>query len=272
MLTRCPQCQTCFRVTAEQLKLRQGQVRCGECCAVFSALDSLADEAPIVVQTPVEIVEVDTRHTQDGAEGIVANSIEVAANEITESEPEPEVVSEPETEKVAELEAEAWAPVPAPPPPPRRWPWVIGILLLLLTGTGQLTYLYRTELAVLMPELRPTLVAGCDLLDCTLPRPRKPEMVGIETSDIAPEGSGLLLTATLKNLAPFAQDYPHLELTLTDTQDEALVRKVLPPAEYLLADPPVDAGFAPQGEVAIKLSFDTSGVSAVGYRLYLFYP
>ncbi len=149
---------------------------------------------------------------------------------------------------------------------------MIGILLLLFTGAGQLTYLYRTELAVLMPELRPTLVAGCDLLDCTLTRPRKLEMVGIETSDLAPEGSGLLLTATLKNRAPFAQDYPHLELTLTDTQDEALVRKVLSPADYLSAERPVDAGFSAQGEVAVKMSFAAPGVPAVGYRLYLFYP
>ena len=45
MLTRCPHCQTAFRVTSEQLKLRQGQVRCGECRGVFNALESLADEA-----------------------------------------------------------------------------------------------------------------------------------------------------------------------------------------------------------------------------------
>jgi hypothetical protein len=147
-----------------------------------------------------------------------------------------------------------------------------GILLLLFVGAGQLTYLFRTELAVLMPELRPTLSAGCELLGCTLPRPRKPEMVGIETSDLAPEGSGLLLTATLQNRAPFTQDYPHLELTLTDTQDEALIRKVLIPADYLPADQSVDAGFAARSEVAVKLSFEASGVPAVGYRLYLFYP
>jgi len=199
-----------------------------------------------------------------------------------ESEPEPEPIAEPEPasepepepEKPAEPEATAkeWEPVPAAPALPPRWPWVIGMLVLLIVGAGQLAYIFRTELAVVAPELRPALVAGCDLLGCTLPRPLKPELVGIETSDLAPESDGLLLTATLKNRAPFEQDYPHLELTLTDTQDAALVRKVLAPADYLPTGLDAAQGFAARGEVAIRLSLTTDDVPAVGYRLYLFYP
>jgi predicted Zn finger-like uncharacterized protein len=41
MLTRCPYCSTTFRVTPEQLKIRQGQVRCGQCRRVFDALRAL---------------------------------------------------------------------------------------------------------------------------------------------------------------------------------------------------------------------------------------
>jgi predicted Zn finger-like uncharacterized protein len=37
--TRCPGCATVFRVTAAQLALREGQVRCGHCRAVFDAND-----------------------------------------------------------------------------------------------------------------------------------------------------------------------------------------------------------------------------------------
>ena len=38
-LTRCPGRATVFRVTAVQLSLREGQVRCGHCRAVFDAND-----------------------------------------------------------------------------------------------------------------------------------------------------------------------------------------------------------------------------------------
>src|SRR5689334_19280189 len=40
-LTRCPGCATVFRITAEQLAFREGQVRCGQCRAVFDANDHL---------------------------------------------------------------------------------------------------------------------------------------------------------------------------------------------------------------------------------------
>ena len=52
--TRCPGCATVFRVTSAQLALREGQVRCGHCRAVFDANSQLVlldihareDEAP----------------------------------------------------------------------------------------------------------------------------------------------------------------------------------------------------------------------------------
>jgi predicted Zn finger-like uncharacterized protein len=50
MLTRCPYCGTTFRVTPEQLKIRQGQVRCGQCRRVFDALRAL-DENPVKPQS-----------------------------------------------------------------------------------------------------------------------------------------------------------------------------------------------------------------------------
>ena len=82
----------------------------------------------------------------------------------------------------------------------------------------------------------------------------------------------LALSATLKNRAPFAQTYPHLELTLTDTADKAILRKVLPPEAYLPRATPLAAGMAPNADLAINLALDAGGLSASGYRLYIFYP
>ena len=47
MRTRCPGCQTTFRVTAEQLKARAGKVRCGQCQLVFNVLDNFIDETEL---------------------------------------------------------------------------------------------------------------------------------------------------------------------------------------------------------------------------------
>jgi predicted Zn finger-like uncharacterized protein len=283
MLTRCPHCQTAFRVTTEQLKVRQGKVRCGSCQSVFDALQSLADEAPLVIAGMPAVVEsLPEPVAEIPEETLEPVEPEALPEAVPEPEPEiPPVPPEPIQAEPAASVAEEAVPEEEPMPeawsgveevlPPRRWPWVLGALLLLLTATGQALYIFRVEAAVLAPELRPALVAGCELVGCTLPRPRKPELVGIETSDLAPAGSDrLVLTALLKNRAPFEQEYPHLELTLTDRNDDTLLRKVLAPADYLPAAP--SAGFAAREEAAVKLLLEAKGVAAVGYRLYLFYP
>jgi predicted Zn finger-like uncharacterized protein len=51
LITRCPHCETTFRVRMEQLNLRGGRVRCGHCHVPFSALDSL-EELPEEATTP----------------------------------------------------------------------------------------------------------------------------------------------------------------------------------------------------------------------------
>lgn len=43
MYTRCPSCQSLFRIQAQQLKAARGQVRCGECGTPFDALEFLVN-------------------------------------------------------------------------------------------------------------------------------------------------------------------------------------------------------------------------------------
>jgi predicted Zn finger-like uncharacterized protein len=43
LATRCTSCGTVFRVVQDQLKVSEGWVRCGQCSAVFNALDGLFD-------------------------------------------------------------------------------------------------------------------------------------------------------------------------------------------------------------------------------------
>lgn len=155
-----------------------------------------------------------------------------------------------------------------------QWPFVLAALLLALTLTAQLAYQFRAELAVSSPSLRPMLEAACALLECDIPLPRQSELVSIEASDLQTDpahGNALALSATLKNRAPYAQAWPLLEVTLTDVQDNALLRRVLQPTEYLPAkvDPTV---FPPSGEVAVRLWLEAKDITAAGYRIYVFYP
>jgi len=54
LVTRCPACRTAFRLVADQLRLRQGLVRCGQCDTVFDAREHLI-EVPVPAAAPVSV-------------------------------------------------------------------------------------------------------------------------------------------------------------------------------------------------------------------------
>lgn len=273
MLTRCPTCSTAFRVTPEQLKARAGRVRCGHCSGVFNALETLEDAPPAV----------------EAEEAAVPQSESVPSAPVEQQHPEPSQKGLPQEASASELPGEPIddgsidilleefsSEVEAPPA--SRWrlaAWSLASLIALGLAIVQAAYVFREGLALSEPDLRPLLQDMCALLDCDIPLPRKADLVSIEASDLHPDPQQknlLVLVATLKNRAPYAQDYPHLELTLTDTRDQPVVRKVLPPAEYLAAGADERAGFAGNGDLAINLWLDAGEIGASGYRLYLFYP
>jgi len=188
----------------------------------------------------------------------------------TEAEPDPEAIAE-----------EAPPPVAAPEPllhalprAPRRWPWLLGIVFGLLALVLQLTLHYRVALATLKPALKPALQSLCQPLGCTVPLPHKIDLLSIESSDLhpTPRKGQLQLVAILKNTAPFAQELPLLEITLTDVADRVLIVKSLTPADYLPKDIPAEGGFPARKEINLNLSLDVGDTPAAGYRLYLYHP
>jgi hypothetical protein len=165
--------------------------------------------------------------------------------------------------------------VPLPAEKPARWPFVLAAVLLVLALAGQVVFRFRSEIAVTTPALRPLLETISQAFDADIPLPRHVELVSIESSDLQSDpahGSLLILNATLRNRAGYGQAYPSLELSLTDTQDVAIVRRVFAPAEYLAAGTAADQPFAAKSDVAVRLWFEALDISAAGYRLYVFYP
>jgi predicted Zn finger-like uncharacterized protein len=152
--------------------------------------------------------------------------------------------------------------------------WIAGCVLLVLVAAGQLTYHFRTDIALAQPALKPLFEQACARIGCSVPAPREPDKVSIEASELTPEPGReplLRLSALLRNTAAFEQEWPHLELTLTDTGDHAVVRRVLTPSEFLPPDARAKS-FAPASEQMVGVLFDPAESGASGYRLYAFYP
>jgi predicted Zn finger-like uncharacterized protein len=67
MYTRCPQCSTIFRVTAEQLRAALGKVSCGSCSTTFNALMALSEDLP---QMPAAVVLESAESSNDEDHGV----------------------------------------------------------------------------------------------------------------------------------------------------------------------------------------------------------
>ncbi len=235
-------------------------------------LDDTLDEInnDTFLDTSAEATSITTDDTSQPPVANESTTIDTAAP----TKKAPLAESTPRTQKTAPLQHYDFEEEPRR----RAWPWVLASLLALLVLALQALIQFRTEAAVLAPELKPALQTLCGLLDCDLPLPRKADQLSIETSDLHPDPQHkglLILAATLKNRAPFLQTYPHLELTLTDTLDQPLLRKIIAPAEYLPKGSDIAAGFAAGRDITVNLALipESAGKAApAGYRLYLFYP
>jgi predicted Zn finger-like uncharacterized protein len=326
MRTRCPDCSTIFRVTSEQLRLKAGKVRCGQCQGVFNAFDHFLTES--VSAGEVHNAESDIQPVADRTAAlqklveinlpVVPQTIEVlpakaALDPIAAPAPAPAPAPQPEAHlvevsvvdvggKLLETPEESamaareaglmaareladtpaynrWAAGPLAAQGVGGfeheatrypiWPFVVFSLLLVIALLGQSVFYFRTELVQKFPAMAELYRSAA----VEVPLPRNAEWVSIESSDLQSDNArGLfVLQATLHNRANYAQDWPALELTFTDTGDKVVSRRVLRAVEYL---PPAteSPSFPASGEIAIKLWIEAKDIGAAGYRLYLFYP
>lgn len=286
LITTCANCHSRFRVTPQQLNAKQGQVRCGRCTQVFNGFVSLErfpdddtgarllaaheaaererggpvdlDVLPDDSMPEIETLEADSLPPIDEPKPSLSNTIP------------PRSRHAPGASSAPELTLETNLPVRRP-----SRAWSFGVVLLAFVLALELAYAYRGPLAQRYPALRPTLESACMRLQCTVPWSREESLLKLEDSELLEvpgKPNEIALGARIRNLASVAQEYPHIELTLTDLTGQAAMRRVLRPTDYL--GRPVAVGeVLPAGvEVALQLRLETPRVKATGYELLLFYP
>lgn len=260
--TRCPGCKTVFRVTDAQLALRDGQVRCGHCRTVFNGREELISLAP----TAIGDAEPEVDELALGPPTVTLRSARAL-------DPPPPDERPPDT--VVDYENRfAWEKKKAPS---RLWPVIrmIAIPVLAAALVLQALFHFRDVLAAYAPTTKPMLTRVCAVVGCAIRPLKDVAALSIDASDLQadPAHRGLLiLTATIRNRAQHPIGYPYLQLTLTDAQDQIVVRRALAPADYVSGTANTAGGIAANGEVPVKLFIDASATSQAGYRLYLFFP
>ena len=284
--TRCPACKTIYRVTPQQLALRDGQVRCGHCHTVFDGVAALLSLAPRPRQPEPEFDE----------EALGPPTVTLRSAHALEPAPGPDATGKGESgeEETGEDGEDARAAAAAEAAYAARFSWqenevrkrlpgwiyacAVPVLVVLLAG--QALFHFRDAIAAHWPTTKPALATLCAATGCRLRPLHEVNGLSIEASDLQadPAHKGLLiLTATIRNRTPYPLGYPYLELTLSDVQrqtqqDVVVVRRAFAPQEYLSGAADIDGGIPGASELNVKLFIDASSTSQAGYQVYLFYP
>ena len=266
LVTRCPACATTFRVLPAQLAARGGRVRCGQCSVVFDGVSNMLDDEDIAA-LPV---------APSPQTSLLESRTETEPGTPVGDPPSPPVIDTAVPAPVSSPEPAPAFLAPVRSQPTRRAAWAVFATLAACGLALQAALAFRSEVAVLLPAARPQIEAACGLLGCEVRLPRRADLMSIESSDLQADTQRqgvIVLNALLRNRAPFAQEYPDLELTLTDQGDQPLVRRVLRPDDYLQDKrAAIGPGLGGGAEESVRVRIEAGGILATGYQLFLFYP
>lgn len=155
--------------------------------------------------------------------------------------------------------------------PVRALLW-LGLVLLLAGLLVQWSLAQRDWLAARMPALAPALNALCAPLGCRVQAWRQLDAIVIDNSAFnRVTGNQFRFSVGLRNTADLPVASPALELTLTDRDNQPLVRRVLTPAQLDLA-PVLPAHGETSSAQTLTVTDPADPAAVVGYRLTAFYP
>jgi predicted Zn finger-like uncharacterized protein len=258
MYTQCPECLTIYKVGAALLAQSHGSVRCGHCNAVFDAMRTLAD------QLPSERVQRLEAHPDGGSPPqLTVPALRPAGGQQT-------LLFDPDERPARTRRAStpAFARARRLRPATRSWPWTLGATGLLLCLLAQIGY---AERATLLDDarVRGVLDKVCDSVGCRLPLRHEPLKLELLSRDIRPHPSvanALIISATLRNDADFAQAFPAVEISLSDLDENRIAMRRFLPQEYLGDAHALAAGLAPGATAALVFEVADPGKNAVAFE------
>ncbi len=303
LLTRCPECDTTFRVTDETLKKASGQVRCGRCASVFNAYAELQDEGVNPSQaaarsqaekpTPgprpeqAKPARLETKRAENGPVASVGTSAiaeAVSDAEVAAADAAVETravapardagaISATDVERVLTDDSAGALPyvwLRAVEPPRNRW-WTVATALALLALGAQMIHYFRADLAG-HPTFGPWLTATYKVFGVDVAPSwdvHQYEIIDwVATAEPNARGLGSLkITARIQNRGPQRQPYPAVQLRLKDRYETALGSRMFTPAEYLPRDTPSGRLMSPGETARAEIEVVDPGPDAYGFEL-----
>jgi predicted Zn finger-like uncharacterized protein len=252
MQTRCPNCETEYRIEPDAFLAADGLARCHRCGTVFDA----AEKKPVDPQSAADPLMLELQ-----AETNWQQTPEAELDELPFEVPEGLAPLQPSPEAAVDVTETLYEKRSI------RGPLYTAIALLLATGLGlQLAWQHREDLLRQYPQLEPI----CDWLGCIADQVRAPDKLRILQREMRAadnQPGSLNLSADFRNDAELPQPLPDIQLSLLDNDGRVLVRRRLVPADYLYPPPPSDRVIGPGEVITISIDFKDPGYLATGFMI-----
>ena len=155
-----------------------------------------------------------------------------------------------------------------------RWPALAATIVLTLALGAQALVGWRDDIAARLPPLAPMLSQVLAPLGWSVASPRHRAALSIESFELRASSTAgeFELSALLSNRAAYPVALPALELTLKDSADGVMLRKVLTAEEYAGSPQSATSSLPGRSERAVRVRMALNGPAPAGYSADLFYP
>ncbi len=260
MYTKCPECNSVFRISTELLEMADGLVRCGICDEIFNGTDHLheddkeplsEDESKIEYKHEFEVdseldnetyVEIDDDHQDDEDTLIDSDSI-------------PTVIRDDFGGNVL---AKANSPL-------QIIMWTLGSIALALFFLGQITYWQNVSV---LPQS--WVNNFCAIVGCDSNAERDLSTVRILNRNIFTHPNvknALMITTSFVNESDHVQHFPFLQIALLNTHGEIVAIRRFSPADYLVNKDLIEARMQPNQPVGARLEVFDPGSTVIAYEI-----
>ncbi|MDE2155113.1 MAG: DUF3426 domain-containing protein [Xanthomonadaceae bacterium] len=281
MYTQCPDCLTVFSLDVDVLAQARGHVACGCCGIEFDAMASLAGHLPAepfrllppqVASDQPPSLELAVYRPRPDPPAVAGDKAVTAATEssmdFARMEFAPRFVREQQARAPARAHRRRRQPHPREPGE-RRWPWIGACILLSLWLGMQLAWIDRDAL-IRNPAVGGWLRSSCKLLRCELPLVAAPQQLRLLASNVQAHPSvpgALMISASVRNEAAFAQPYPIVTIILSNARGQRLAMRRLHPRQYLDDDEILQRGMAPGASTVLLFEVEDPGDKAVAFEI-----
>ena len=257
MYTQCPECLTIFKLSGAELAATLGSVRCGHCNAVFDALRTLTEQLPPEPIGTLEPHPSGIAPPQLGLPVFRPNPGQSAM--LFDPDDRPRAPERPVTPAFTRRRHARVQ---------RNGAWIAGSVLLLLTLGGQIAW---AERAMWLDDarVRAWVDPACAKIGCRLPARHDVGALELLSRDIRPHPSvpgALIISATVRNDADFAQAFPSVEITLSDLDETRIAMRRFRPRDYVSDPRTIAAGLAPGATTALVFEVADPGKNAVAFE------